>query len=46
VLLAALDDTGIRAFFYPLDTIKGMPITVDLSDTLDMLADKGVLMNS
>lgn len=46
VLLAALDDTGIRAFLYPLDTIKGMPIIVDLSDALDTFDDKVLLMNS
>lgn len=46
VLLAALDDTGIRAFLYPLDTIKGMPVVVDLLDTLDTFDDKVVLMNS
>lgn len=46
VLLAAFDDTGIRALLYPLDTFKGMPFIVDLSDTLDTFDDKVVLMNS
>lgn len=46
VLLAALDDTGTRAFLYPLDTIRGMPVIVDLSDSLDTFDDKVVLMNS
>lgn len=46
MLLAALDGTGIKAFLYPLDTIKGMPIIVDLLDTLDTFDDKVVLMNS
>lgn len=46
MLLAAFDDTGIRALLYPLDTFKGMPFIVDLSDTLDTFDDKVVLMNS
>lgn len=46
MLLAADDDTGTRAFLYPLDPIKGMPIIAHLSDTLDTFDDKVVLMNS